>query len=142
MTPHDRKYFQCDTEEINWPDFMSIILGLNFNFGIIRDRILGVFSAGLRLYIVQELPDTIEAGRKRYKYKVSLLINIYPHSHFIRRRLKILHYLLLTLIYAVLAFFAFKVLESYGLVAVGVDVYTRGNNAFIQHNKTWVLESY
>lgn len=49
----------------------------------------------------------------------------------------ILHYLLITLIYAFLAFLALKILKFYGFISYGVHVITRVNTVFSKDDVTW-----
>lgn len=93
---------------------------------------LGVFSHGLRRFICNEDFDTLEVARRRYRLNVFILFNDFTQAISIRRRMTILHYLLMSVIYAILAFFAYQILDFYGLVDDGIDFISRTKAAFVR----------
>lgn len=67
--------------------------------------IFEVFSRGIRLYIGKEPIETIPKGQAHY------------------RKLQILHYIMLTIVYSFLAYITYEILKVYGWVDYAQQTY-------------------
>lgn len=102
MTSYDKSHFPFNLWSIEWEDFFSIITRINclpkkiFIYAIFY--IPGIYTSGLRLYIMKETLDTLNDARRKY------------------RRMTIIHYLMLFCILTVVFYCGYKILKLYGIL--------------------------
>lgn len=79
------------------------------------DDIFDIFGRGIRLYIGKETMDNWQQGQDRY------------------RKIQILHYILLFVIYSFLLWASYHILNFYGFIDLGNEWYSYTKNALIKH---------
>lgn len=117
MSESDRKEFFTDPKDINWNDYMGESFNEKFMstqfflipfFSFLFSFCAVKFCYGLRKFVAKQSEDTIPLGRKVYRQR------------------KIIHNILMTIIYTLMALFFYRVLKFYGFndfVARKIDEY-------------------